>query len=202
MAASAGLARSRIPSCVRSATPVPMRPTNSCRAADPLKVKMPSNAVGAALPSAHQRYAAHATPALIRSPGKLRDSMLDTGATAGSMKADAQSLPKWVVHDMSDVPPGSDRRADIAQGPEKGQSRRFERLRFPLYPMNRHRHRPSACLKGATTGPMHRSNGAFHLNRTGTTTILVNTPREHFAPIDCAGNLCGHHATHTSVVLT
>jgi hypothetical protein len=49
---------------------------------------------------------------------------------------------------------------------------------------------------------MHRSNGDFHLNRTATTTILVNTRREHFAPIDCAGNLCRHHATHTSVVLT
>src|ERR1700681_638300 len=72
-----------------------------------LPIRLRSNClqIGAELPSAHQRYAAHATPGLIRSPGKLRDSMLDTAATAGSMKADAQSLPKWVVHDMSDVPP-------------------------------------------------------------------------------------------------
>jgi hypothetical protein len=31
--------------------------------------------------------------------------MLTMGTIAGSMGADAQSLPKWVVHDISDVPP-------------------------------------------------------------------------------------------------
>ena len=119
------------------------------------------------------------------------------------MKADAQSLYKWVVHDIYDVPPVA-----TEERTSRKVLKRVNRvglsvyLRLPLYPMNRHHHRPSARLKGATTGPMHRSNGDFHLNRTGTTTILVNTPREHFAPIDCAGNLCGHHATHTSVVLT